>query len=539
MVTLLHLLLAAVTSVYAANNRIINGTPADPAKFKEVVRFPGTGGGSCTGTLVGPRVLVTAAHCAPNGSIVKFVVGGKEYSAKLTRSTHFPATEHNLAVGLVDKEVSGVEFANIGGKSSVGLEMAIFGYGCTSGGATTGSDALLYGKTIMREVQAHQVKSKADKGAVICFGDAGGPAYVFEGNKKLLIGVNSHGNQIDENSTTRTDISESDNLFRTFITANNNVEICGVNKNCTSSVTPTPTPTPAPQCNVSVTPQSSTLGLMVTAKLTTSGQVTEAYIDGSSVSFPNGEKSFKPGSAGTHTVRGMVKGPGGDGNCENTYTVTEPGTTPAPTCQLVANPSQIKTGEKLMLVLTVMGSATSASIQGTSVSATGGSITIAPTSSGTATATVSSSSGSNNCSASYTVTVGTQPNVPNYTIVPTYCGENLHPESGILNACLGFVKYSWARRGLQIKDVVLLTHSDNTKEVMPIIYQHEFVGTEKNIVKAELGLYANGFNDTLQGLQLKIKKGEIVKDSGIPISLSGWSGIQGKIFVIEKLKPSN
>src|SRR5688572_9280240 len=85
-------------SALAGETRLINGKPVDRGTWTEVVRIT-TGTSSCTATVVGPRVIVTAAHCANNGATSKFKIGEKEYSVKITRSSLYPAKDHDIAVG--------------------------------------------------------------------------------------------------------------------------------------------------------------------------------------------------------------------------------------------------------------------------------------------------------------------------------------------------------------------------------------------------------------------------------------------------------
>ena len=52
-----------------------------PASFYSV-----HSGGTCTSTLVGPRTLLTAAHCVPNGSTATLQLPGKVYKGICTES---------------------------------------------------------------------------------------------------------------------------------------------------------------------------------------------------------------------------------------------------------------------------------------------------------------------------------------------------------------------------------------------------------------------------------------------------------------------
>ena len=135
--------------------------------------------------------------------------------------------------------------SSIGAKATEGLGITLLGYGCTQPGGTGGNDGILrVGNSAIIGFSQYDMVSRMPNGAALCYGDSGGPAFVIEDGNHLLLGINSKGNISDTNYNTRTDISQSQSFLTTFA-QQNTVEICGVNKDCTSV-----TPPPPPTCNI-------------------------------------------------------------------------------------------------------------------------------------------------------------------------------------------------------------------------------------------------------------------------------------------------
>src|SRR3954462_10103937 len=99
----------------AADNRwLINGTVVDEGTFPEVVRIR-TGDGGCTATVVGSRVILTAAHCGGNGATSTFTAGGHRYHATLKLSDQYRTQNLDLAMGILDEDIRDVQPVSIGG----------------------------------------------------------------------------------------------------------------------------------------------------------------------------------------------------------------------------------------------------------------------------------------------------------------------------------------------------------------------------------------------------------------------------------------
>lgn len=87
-------------------DRLINGTEVTDGSFPEVVWIK-SGASTCTGTVVGPRVLLTASHCAGDGATATFSIKGTNYSVKITRSPlYMTGKDHDVALGLSTTDIN-------------------------------------------------------------------------------------------------------------------------------------------------------------------------------------------------------------------------------------------------------------------------------------------------------------------------------------------------------------------------------------------------------------------------------------------------
>jgi len=540
------LVLAAIAFADPTPNfRIINGQEVTPGTYQYVVNLS-TNGAPCTGALVGPNTLITAAHCVPNGGNATFKVGAKTYTAKMTRSPiyNYPKSDHDVALGVVSEAVTGISYVSIGGKATQNLGIQLLGFGCTKkpnpGEAPVSDGKLRIGSTVITGFKDFDMVSRQANGAAICFGDSGGPALVKVDGKDFLLGLTTKGNLADTNWSLRLDMNESQTFLKDFASANN-VKICGVNENCGGI-----TPPPAPKCSLTSNPSVVKKGETIVFSISTEGQVTSAMIDGSSVNFPTGSKSMVANSVGTFSAQGSVTGPGGTGSCSATYTV-ENGITPPqlPKCTLSASPDSVLIGETVTLEMNSTN-ATEGTIDGVSVNVPNGKRVITASTKGTFTALgrVGNANGSGNCTATYRVDDVVNPDIPNFAVVPAYCGENVVTESGVAQVCIGLVKKDSGISDLRLNQAIVVTYSDATKEVIPIMARKTRPGSGDQ-VKEDLYLYANaaigGKYLVLDSRNAVLTKTVTRNEQGrseTPNALEGRS-LKGKYFLVEKLSPIN
>lgn len=216
---------------------LIKGTPVDRAKYPAVVRIRSDSGSGCTAAVVGPQAILTAAHCAETGERVSFqTVDGKSFTAVMTHYEQWPGTDLDLNLGKVSTTMSVTPLSiRTDAFEQPGMLVELTGYGCTQPGGTGGNDGILRAGTA--RVTGAQAFDLVTVGApaALCYGDSGGP--VLYGNR--LIGVNSKGNIVDKNFTTRTTHTQAKAWLERTASALG-LLVCGVNSQCGGGETPPP-----------------------------------------------------------------------------------------------------------------------------------------------------------------------------------------------------------------------------------------------------------------------------------------------------------
>ncbi len=202
----------ALLSAAPAYAIVGGGAPSTDGVARSVVTIVGSRGNFCTGAVIAPRIVLTAAHCVQPGSDYKIVEYGadKQPSLQDVKSVAIHPG-FNMQTMLAHRATADVALLQLGapakGKASaalgapnipvqVGSRFTIAGIGVTvrgdgkSGGAIRVAGLVATGKPGTLQIRlVDPVGQGTRDGLGACTGDSGAPVFRVEAGRPAIIGV--------------------------------------------------------------------------------------------------------------------------------------------------------------------------------------------------------------------------------------------------------------------------------------------------------------------------------------------------------------
>lgn len=263
--------LEPIAEVYSPS--LIGGQPATPEDFPGVF-YTRQGNSRCTGTVIGPRVVATAAHCVSNGGSLSLTYKDVVYSGRCTHASQYSGNSTaDWALCLLNDAIPDAIAETIntdGSRLSRGNDLMLMGFGCIYAGGSGGNDGVLrVGSAPITSLPSGTNYDIVTSGSsALCYGDSGGPSFFVDSETGLRYqtAINSRGNIRTTSYLSSLHVSTAVNFYSSWANTNG-VKICGLHDDATGCLqTPISLPEECSDISVDIeTLSACTLGSTVPA----------------------------------------------------------------------------------------------------------------------------------------------------------------------------------------------------------------------------------------------------------------------------------